>query len=79
MNYQIMIVDHSYHKTFLVNHSEKNTISDSAINQVLKGKAYHGIKNKTFRTIYKLFDNDNTVGIPNQNNQKLSAYLCVLI
>ena len=23
MNYQIMIVDHSYHKTFLVNHSEK--------------------------------------------------------
>lgn len=48
MNYQIMIVDHSHHKTFFGEPFRKDTISDSAINQVLKGKAYHGIKNKPF-------------------------------
>lgn len=79
MNYQIMIVDHSYHKTFFGEPFRKDTISDSAINQVLKGKAYHGIKNKPFELfITGFFDNetDNTVGIPfNQNNQKLAVFM----
>ncbi|MDN8760298.1 two-component sensor histidine kinase, partial [Staphylococcus aureus] len=66
MNYQIMIVDRAHHKTFYGEPFRQDTISNAAINQVLQGEDYHGIKNKPFELfVTGFFDNetDNTVGV----------------
>ncbi|MGZ2417313.1 two-component system, OmpR family, sensor kinase [Staphylococcus caledonicus] len=73
MNYQIMIVDEHHDTMFYGEPFRKNNISKSAINQVLKGKEYHGIKDKPFELfVTGFFDNetDNTVGLKFEHNNK---------
>ncbi|MDM7882890.1 sensor histidine kinase [Staphylococcus borealis] len=79
MNYQIMIVDRAHHKTFYGEPFRQDTISNAAINQVLQGEDYHGIKNKPFELfVTGFFDNetDNTVGVRfTQNHQPLAVFM----
>lgn len=73
MNYQIMTVDNSGSKHFYGESFRKDTLSQNAIHSVLKGKDYHGIKNKPFELfVTGFFDNetDNTVGVRFNTNDK---------
>ena len=66
MNYQILTVDAHQSKHFYGEAFRKDSLSNHAIQSVLNGKDYHGIKNKPFELfVTGFFDNetDNTVGV----------------
>lgn len=73
MNYQILTVDNHGTKHFYGEPFRRDTLPQSAIQSVMNGKNYHGIKNKPFELFVKgFFDNetDNTVGLRFKSNDK---------
>lgn len=73
MNYQILTVDNHGTKHFYGEPFRRDTLPQSAIQSVMNGKNYHGIKNKPFELfVTGFFDNetDNTVGLRFKSNDK---------
>ncbi|WP_145386889.1 sensor histidine kinase [Staphylococcus capitis] len=73
MNYQILTVDNHGKKHFYGEPFRRDTLPQSAIQSVMNGKNYHGIKNKPFELfVTGFFDNetDNTVGLRFKSNDK---------
>ena len=73
MNYQILTVDNHGTKHFYGEPFRRDTLPQSAIQSVMNGKNYHGIKNKPFELfVTGFFDNetDNTVGLRFKTNDK---------
>ncbi|MCC3755808.1 sensor histidine kinase [Staphylococcus capitis] len=73
MNYQILTVDNRGTKHFYGEPFRRDTLPQSAIQSVMNGKNYHGIKNKPFELfVTGFFDNetDNTVGLRFKSNDK---------
>lgn len=73
MNYQILTVDNHGTKHFYGEPFCRDTLSQSAIQSVMDGKNYHGIKNKPFELfVTGFFDNetDNTVGLRFETKDK---------
>lgn len=79
MNYQILTVDQHGHKSFYGEPFRKDTLQSSAIQHVLQGLDYHGIKNKPFQLfVTGFFDNvtDNTVGVRfNEGKQSIAVFM----
>ncbi|RIP37382.1 sensor histidine kinase [Staphylococcus gallinarum] len=79
MNYQIMTVSSSGEKHFYGEKFRTDNISKQAINDVLVGKAYHGIKQLPYNPVVTgFFDNttQNTVGLQFQtNDQHLAVFM----
>lgn len=73
MNYQILTVDNHGTKHFYGEPFRRDTLPQFAIQSVMNGKNYHGIKNKPFELfVTGFFDNetDNTVGLRFKSNDK---------
>ncbi|WP_367121531.1 sensor histidine kinase [Staphylococcus capitis] len=73
MNYQILTIDNHGTKHFYGEPFRRDTLPQSAIQSVMNGKNYHGIKNKPFELfVTGFFDNetDNTVGLRFKSNDK---------
>lgn len=65
LNFQVIVFDESYHESHYGHAFRKNNLSKSAIDQVLAGKDYQGIRSRPFNLfITGFFDNEtrNTVG-----------------
>ncbi|MFY2828346.1 HAMP domain-containing sensor histidine kinase [Staphylococcus arlettae] len=79
MNYQVMTVTTSGKKSFYGTPFREDNISQSAVQQVLADKPFHGIKNQPFQPfITGFFENvtSNTVGVPfHSDGKKVAVFM----
>ncbi|UEX90477.1 sensor histidine kinase [Staphylococcus ratti] len=71
LNYQLKVYDEAHHSRFYGESFRKDNLEDSAVNQVLSGQNYHGVKERPFNPVITgFFDNEtrNTVGTSFQTN-----------
>lgn len=76
LNYQLKVYDTSHHSRFYGEPFRKDNISSSAVDKVLNGEDYHGVKMRPFNPIITgFFDNEtqNTVGTSFKTNDKTYA------